>query len=273
MGSGVDGVRTATSTERWWLLETFQYLPLPHRARLIERLQIDRHACLMSTANAPPARSKPASSSSSSAGPSAEESSESSSRPVKEAGVGSSSESPSQSQGKGNGPITSFSWKENNDDADLMLPCPVPTIYDLEESTLITQRPYFVPVVVGAGGTSTQKQRKGGGAYASSSTINTTGGRAGSGKAGHLSAATIARAAAIATALDYSDYSCLIHAGLYSSSLVPIDKRQSKRDIAKDKSLIFSRWAASVDPAPLRDSSRRGNHTTMTMTTTITHFS
>ena len=291
VGSGVDGVRTASCTERWWLLETFQYLPPPYRARLIERIQIDRNATLMTVANAQATRTKPASSScpsssSSSSGkkrgggsakndsrtqPSDEPSmsvdedsqkademigvttEESDSPPQVKSEDSGSSESPSQS--KSNGPITSFSWKE--DDEDAVVPCAVPSLNALEESTVITHRPYFVPVVVGAG-TSTQKPKKGS-ASASSGTTHTTAGRAGGGKMVPTSAATIARAAAVATALDYSDYSCLIHGGFYSSSLVPIDKRQSKRDIAKDKSLIFSRWAESVSPIPPWDSARRGN--------------
>ena len=52
VGSGLEGVRLASLTERWWLRETFEYLPAPHRARFIERMQTERcvrahTACMM----------------------------------------------------------------------------------------------------------------------------------------------------------------------------------------------------------------------------------
>ena len=297
VGSGVDGVRMACSTERWWLLETFQYLPPPHRARLIERIQIDRHATLVSVANSQGTRTKPTSASSPSSSSSSlggkmkgssgnaknqtshdsmmatdedsmksdemnGEAREDSDLPpfLKKDGTGLSEQF---HQNKGQGSMMSFTWIENDEDA--IKPCVLPSIDDLEESTIITNRPYFVPVAANAN-TFSQKQRKeGASAFAAGSGHTTT--RVFSGKSGHLSAATIARAAAIATALDYSDYSCLVFGGLYSSSLVPIDKRQSKRDIAKDKSLIFSRWAESVSPTPACDSSRRGTPPTPPHTT------
>lgn len=43
VGSGLEGVRLASLTERWWLRETLEYLPAQERARYIEQVQSERY--------------------------------------------------------------------------------------------------------------------------------------------------------------------------------------------------------------------------------------
>ena len=59
------------------------------------------------------------------------------------------------------------------------------------------------------------------------------------------------------------DYSCLLHDGLYSLSCITTDKALNKKEQSKEMARIFSRWAETVHPTPIVDSSRRGSVTAL----------
>ena len=57
------------------------------------------------------------------------------------------------------------------------------------------------------------------------------------------------------------DYSCLLRGNVYSVSCIPIDDSLSRKDQSKEMTWIFTRWAETIHPSPLIDSSRRGSNT------------